>query len=171
MIPQLLTLLATLVVPVMAGHERVRADVARNVIDAPVEVPADTILRPALNQPPASIEIGLSADEDEPHVTLGMRRIRVSSSGLGRPRGEDRAAPFGDGFQYRTARGVRVRGRLRADAGIEERAQLGELLAGHVAEQLPVQRQTITPGRLDQSIFKAHQAALDNQGFAGIGKC
>ena len=121
MIPQLLTLLAALIAPVIAGHELVRVDVGQNVIDARLDVPADTILRAALDQRAASVGLGLSADQDEPHVTLGMRRIRVSSAGLGRPRREDRAAPFGRGLRYRTVRGVLVHDRLQADVGIRDR--------------------------------------------------
>lgn len=121
MIPQLLTLLAALIAPVMAGHDGVRVDVGRNVIDARLDVPADTILKAALDEPAASVGLGLTADQGEPHVILGMRRIRVSSAGLGRPRREDRVAPLGRGLRYRTIRDVLVRARLRADAGIRDR--------------------------------------------------
>lgn len=105
----------------MAGHDGVRVDVGRNVIDARLDVPADTILKAALDEPAASVGLGLTADQGEPHVILGMRRIRVSSAGLGRPRREDRVAPLGRGLRYRTIRDVLVRARLRADAGIRDR--------------------------------------------------
>ena len=50
-----------------------------NVIAPSIEAPADTILRPNLDLPAVAVEVGLSAMQSEPHVTLGMRRIRVSA--------------------------------------------------------------------------------------------
>lgn len=51
----------------------------------PVAV-ADTILRTDLDRPAASVRAGLSATPDEPHVRLGLRRIRVTADGLAAPR-------------------------------------------------------------------------------------
>ncbi len=122
MIPQLLTLLATLVVPALAGLEPVRPGVAGNVIETSPEVPADTILRPDLDRASAAEETGLSASDDEAHVTLGMRRIRVSASGLGRPRSNEAGVGLsGVGLRYRVARGAFVLGRIRAEAGVRDR--------------------------------------------------
>jgi hypothetical protein len=53
---------------------------------APAVGPAavDTILRSDLDRPPRAVRLGLTAAEDEPHVTLGLRRIRlVPGRGLG----------------------------------------------------------------------------------------
>ena len=50
----------------------------------------DTILRPDLSILPASVQAGLAASADAPHVTLGLRRIPVSQRGVGQPR----ALPF-----------------------------------------------------------------------------
>lgn len=46
----------------------------------------DTILRPDLDRPPPAVLAGLTADPAEPHVTLGLRRIRVTADGLARSR-------------------------------------------------------------------------------------
>jgi len=92
-IPRLVTLLLALVVPSISGDAEVRD--ARSVADvrlaAPADVPADTILRPDLTLPGGAVRAGLTASPDEPHVTLGMRRIRVSRDGLG----QRRRVPFG----------------------------------------------------------------------------
>jgi len=44
-------------------------------------LPADTILRPDLERPPASVRSGLTADSAQPHVQLGLRRIPVEAGG------------------------------------------------------------------------------------------
>lgn len=54
---------------------------------------ADTILRPDLSLPPASVEAGLAAAPDEPHVTLGLKRIPVAGAVPARP---DRRALRGE---------------------------------------------------------------------------
>ncbi|MGB0544229.1 MAG: cell surface protein SprA [Longimicrobiales bacterium] len=122
MIPQLLTLLTTLVAPVLAGYAPAHVDADVNVTDTPVSVLADTILRPDLGRAAASVESGLSASGSEPHVTLGMRRIRVSTAGLGGLRRDDRhGSPGRSGLPYRATRGAFVLDRLRAEAGVEDR--------------------------------------------------
>ncbi|MDA0329485.1 MAG: hypothetical protein O2958_10815 [Gemmatimonadetes bacterium] len=87
MISRLVTLVLALVVPALPRPRE-------PVPDASVAVPvvADTIIRPDLLRPSQSVRLGLTASPDEPHVRLGMRRIRVSEEGLGRPR----SIPFGD---------------------------------------------------------------------------
>ena len=122
MIPQILTLLATLAAPALAGYESARAEVAGNVTERAVEVFADTILRIDLDRAPAVVEAGLSARDDEAHVTLGMRRIRVSTSGLGRSRLDDSPVGVsGIGLRYRVVRGAFELQRIRAEAGVRDR--------------------------------------------------
>ncbi len=83
MIPRLVTLLLASVVPPFLGEVGPVSvetwDVAR---DRPDSVVADTILRPDLSVFPTVVSAGLSAAPDEPHVTLGLRRIRVTQEGL-----------------------------------------------------------------------------------------
>ena len=55
-----------------------------------VPAPADTILRTDLDRPTRAVLLGLTAAPEEPHVRLGMRRIRVGPGGVGVQRG-----PFG----------------------------------------------------------------------------
>jgi hypothetical protein len=57
-----------------------------------VSMAVDTILRPDLDRPPAAVLAGLSASEDQPHVTLGLRRIYVRGLVLSNPL--DAARPF-----------------------------------------------------------------------------
>ena len=83
MIPRLVTLLLALVVPAIP---RVQGSASDGALSLP-----DTILRADLTLPSSAVRLGLTASPDEPHVTLGMRRIRVSQDGLGRPR----TVPFG----------------------------------------------------------------------------
>jgi Motility related/secretion protein len=111
LIPRLVTLLLTLVVPSGVGDidlrptERV-GEVVSGIPDGAAGarvggVVADTILRRDLASPGGSVRAGLTASPDEPHVTLGMRRIRVSREGLG----QRRRLPFGrDEFLGRPSR-------------------------------------------------------------------
>lgn len=140
MIPRLLTLLATLVVPAIAGTGAGRVEVGENVTDAPVEVVPDTILRPDLDRAPVSVVVGLTAGDDEAHVTLGMRRIRVSEAGVGRPRRDDGAARA-TGFGYRTLRAALARDRWRAESGLVPRLTVAtplDVALGSRAEELGV---------------------------------
>ncbi|MBR44154.1 MAG: cell surface protein SprA [Gemmatimonadetes bacterium] len=112
-IPKLLTLLASLLVPVVTGPDEMGEENTGNVIAPSIEAPADTILRPNLDLPAVAVEVGLSAMQSEPHVTLGMRRIRVSADGVGTPRSEDLASyREASGLSYRLSRGRRAFSRL-----------------------------------------------------------
>ena len=100
MIPRLVTLFVALVVPLTARDAEVRPGATRSGVEstdsrglrpAPRPAIADTILRPDLTLPGGAVRAGLTASADEPHVTLGMRRIRVGPEGLGQPR----TVPFG----------------------------------------------------------------------------
>ncbi|MDE0899531.1 MAG: hypothetical protein OSA81_10970 [Longimicrobiales bacterium] len=95
MIPRLVTLLVALVVPLIARDTDVRPGATRSGVEstdsrglgpAPRPAISDTILRPDLTLPSGAVRAGLTASADEPHVTLGMRRIRVGPGGLGQPR-------------------------------------------------------------------------------------
>lgn len=174
MIPQLLTLLATLVAPVLTGPEGVRSEVGDNVTERPVEVLADTILRTDLTRAPAVVEAGLSARDDEAHVMLGLRRIRVSTSGLGRPRSDDRPGGVsGVGLLYRVGRGAFNLERIRADAGVRDRvstpgafdvvlrsraADLGMRGSARYLPPLPPEAPLVMPG--DGSRFVTEYADL-----------
>ena len=86
-IPRLVTLLLALVIPVLPGD----VEPGRAVLAGRVSALPDTILRPDLSVPSRSVRLGFSASPDEPHVRLGLRRIRVGPEGLGEPR----RVPFG----------------------------------------------------------------------------
>jgi len=79
---RLLALLLVTLPPVLGGDTGVRRQKAR-VGSTPEAVLPDTILRPDLARPPEAVRVGLSASPEEPHVRLGMRRIRVTEDGLG----------------------------------------------------------------------------------------
>jgi hypothetical protein len=79
-IPRLVTLIVSLVVPALSVTPEAPTR------PTPLVAPADTILRPDLDLPAGAVRVGLTASPDEPHVTLGLRRIRVTASGLGEPR-------------------------------------------------------------------------------------
>ena len=83
MIPRLVTLLLALVVPSLTAKPGVPSGTLReaSVVGASA-APSDTILRPDLDRPSGTVRTGLSAAQDEPHVRLGLRRIRVTQSGL-----------------------------------------------------------------------------------------
>ena len=57
--------------------------------------PRDTILRRDLDRPPRAMRLGLTATPQEPHVRLGLRRIRVGPQGVGVQRGPFGASPDG----------------------------------------------------------------------------
>ena len=80
MLGRLFTISLAAAIPALIGateRPRPAADVA-----AP-----DTILRRDLDRPPRAVRLGLTAGEGEPHVTMGLRRIRlVPGVGLGVPR-------------------------------------------------------------------------------------
>ena len=85
MIPRLVTLIGALMVPGFAGMvddrpERLFAEGSRWLL-----AEADTILRRDLSLPPPTVDAGLVPDPDEPYVTLGLRRIRLSEAGVIRP--------------------------------------------------------------------------------------
>ncbi|MDH3272125.1 MAG: hypothetical protein OEN56_12370, partial [Gemmatimonadota bacterium] len=79
MIPRLVSLLVALLAPALAGP----AESVRVAVRANDSMPADTILRTDLDLPAASVRAGLAARESEPHVRLGLRRIRVEAEPLG----------------------------------------------------------------------------------------
>lgn len=174
MIPRLVTLLATLVVPAFVGGERARGSGAENVMTSVTEVVADTILRPDLDLPPAAVAAGLVAGPDEAHVTLGLRRIRVTASGVGQPpRRAGPGDPSGVGLRYRVAGSVVSRSQLRRRAGLSGRLEVrpvGDLvLRSRVAElglrgsdrYLPPASDGITPAPvLDGSRFVTEYADL-----------
>ena len=124
----------------VTGPEGVREEVNENVIDTLSEAPADTILRPNIDRPAVVVEMGLSSTRAEPHVMLGMRRIRVSETGIGVPPSGDRiaAAVLESGLLYRTARGWLALRRLRSAAGLETRlvapSALGVVLRSRVTD-------------------------------------
>ncbi len=121
-IPKLLTLLVSLVAPVVTGPDEMREENTENVITTSIEAPADTILRPNLDLPAVAVEVGLSAMQAEPHVTLGMRRIRVSAAGVGTPRSEGLAQYRGGSrLSYRMGRGRRMFSRLGPGVGVGTR--------------------------------------------------
>ncbi|HUF75469.1 MAG TPA: cell surface protein SprA, partial [Longimicrobiales bacterium] len=77
---RLFTLSLVVAMPVLSGGA---------VRPAPLATLAavDTILRSDLDRPPRAVRLGLTAAEDEPYVTLGMRRIRLAAGrGLGAAR-------------------------------------------------------------------------------------
>ena len=117
-IPQLWTLFATLAAAAHAGIVSERAPTRVIITNTPIEVLSDTLLRADLSLPPASVEYGLTAAEDEAHVVLGLRRIRVSPQGLGQLRSDMVAAPpTGIGLRYRAARGELSLRSVRAAGG------------------------------------------------------
>ena len=72
MIPRIVTLLVALAAPVLSRAPE--APVGTAVM--PGALP-DTILRPDLDRPPATVRSGLAGGDDGQYVTLGMRRIHV----------------------------------------------------------------------------------------------
>lgn len=72
-------------VPGIAGTLDDGASAPLGEESSPLVAPADTILRPDLSVPPATVQAGLTAGPNEPHVTLGMRRIRASEIRLPSP--------------------------------------------------------------------------------------
>jgi hypothetical protein len=97
-IPRLLTLLVALVVPAISGEANRNAGPDRPAR----EVSPDTILRRALDLPSRAVRLGLSASPDEPHVFLGLRRIRVGPEGLGQPR----RTPFSSSYTFVSSENV-----------------------------------------------------------------
>ena len=77
MISRIVTLLVAMAAPVLSRTAEV------SLTPEPV-TPSDTILRPALDLPPATVRSGLAGGDDGQYVTLGMRRIHVPD---GIPRG------------------------------------------------------------------------------------
>jgi hypothetical protein len=85
---RLFTLSLAVAIPALAAPPRDALSAGRVAggVVAPAAVP-DTILRTDLDRPARAVRVGLTADEEEPHVTLGLRRIRLEPGvGLGRER-------------------------------------------------------------------------------------
>lgn len=80
MISRLFTLLVALAAPVLSrGSDLVveRGTVAESASATEAGTAADTILRPDLDRPPATVRSGLAGGNDGQFVTLGLRRIYV----------------------------------------------------------------------------------------------
>jgi len=85
---RLVSLSLTLLLPALASG-------AARAAASPFEVSpmsVDTILRPDLDRPPATVLAGLAASDDQPHVTLGLRRIYMRGLVLSNPL--EAARPF-----------------------------------------------------------------------------
>jgi hypothetical protein len=77
---RLFTISLALAIPALSGAAARSAPAAALVAE-------DTILRRDLDRPARAVRLGLTAAEDEPYVTLGMRRIRLApGAGLGATR-------------------------------------------------------------------------------------
>ena len=94
------TLLLAVVFPAVSGPSDALTGSDSGGTSTHGPVASDTIVKRDLDRPGASVRLGLTALPGEPHVRLGMRRIRVSAEGLG----ELRTVPFGSGTVFGASR-------------------------------------------------------------------
>jgi hypothetical protein len=125
---------------------------------AAVHALPDTVLRRALDLPARSVRLGLGATAEEPHVTLGLKRVPVGATGAFGPRAAPLPGPT-PAFAPRSEFGPPLVVEALPDIWLQRRvASLGGAPAEGFLPAAPIRR--VTPAGQDPDRFVTPYADL-----------